>query len=47
MNSKRELRMASINYSQAEKDVIARLQLNEIVALNIKRIKAAKNAPDS
>lgn len=47
LNSTWNKQMASINYSQQEKDVIARLQVNEIVALNIKRIKAAKNAPDS
>ena len=35
-----------INYSQQEKDAIASLKLNDVMALNIKRINASKNAPD-
>ena len=35
-----------INYSQREKEAIASIKLNDVMALNIKRINASKNAPD-
>ena len=35
-----------INYSQQEKDAIQSLKLMDVLALNIKRIKSSKNAPD-
>ena len=42
-NNRTTEQMAKINYSQQEKDAIASMQTNDVLALNIKRI--ARTAP--